>query len=500
MRDEKHGAVADRGYGAGERGLVTGKPGGGSLPMSPTMVRYSSGSGRAQGSDESADAPTGAPAVSHAPVLQLQAAGSGSVAATAAGSNSATASVSLSVSWTGKFGGDLSAAVTVQRRKGKNDWETLTTTTVADPDQEAGGATQKLDANLGVDRHSTYRIVLTPTAAAPHNRYAKTTHQLSVGASESSKSVSIGLRVNRWNANNVSDVWKDVGIDPALAADTVSTTLFGRRITVNRLVQPRVDRTNALYAALPPETQAEILDSIAIMGGYAKRTTSTGAFSNHSVGCAIDINYNMDSRQNFHFHQPKEMEHLEFVGEVIKTDPAYASFDIMKAQGQAQLEASQVFNRRFPLFVAELLGTPIEESRSHDSALMNLVNPFWYAGVIREHTEARALLATVTPSDLEDAAKKTKDPAKKKMLLTVKKYWAFSKAWIEGRSVVDKVDKRAETLVGMIPLHEQLLQVFLDAGWSWGGDWRVTKDYMHFEDTQAMRAIKASASAPGSTP
>jgi len=475
-----------------------GKPSGGSPPMSPTMVRYGHGPGRAQGFAESAEAPTGAPAAHHVPILQLKTSGSGSTAATTAGGTGVTASVSLSVSWTGKFGGDLSADVMVQRQKNNKDWETLTTTRIDDPDQEAGGATQKLAATISVDRHSTYRIVLTPTAAAPHNRYARTTHQVSVGASESRKSASIGLGVNRWNANNVADVWKDVGIDPVKAADTVSTTLFGRRITVNRLVQPRVDRTNALYAALPPETQAEILDSIAIMGGYAMRTTSTGVFSNHSIGCAIDINYNMDTRQNFHFHQQKEMEHLEFVGQVIATDPAYASFDIMKAQGQAQLEASHVFNRRFPLFVAELLGTPIEESQSHDSALMNLVNPFWYAGLISEYTQAYALLATVTPKTLEDVANKTKDPAKNKMLLTVKRYWALSKGWIEGRPVVDAVDKREERLVGMIPLHEQLLQIFLDAGWGWGGNWRVTKDYMHFEDTQAMQALSASAS--GSTP
>ena len=70
------------------------------------------------------------------------------------------------------------------------------------------------------------------------------------------------------------------------------------------------------------------------MGGYARRTTSTGLFSNHSTGCAIDINYNMDTRQNHHFHTEDENPHLVFVETVVRTHPDHASFDIKRARGQ----------------------------------------------------------------------------------------------------------------------------------------------------------------------
>lgn len=424
------------------------------------------------------------------------AAGASTSAATAAAAGTAAAQVSLAITWRGVFGSDLSANVMVQRQTGKDAWETLTSAQVADPDGAAGAPGAQLSTTLKADRHDRYRIVVEPTAQAPDNRYQRTSKEIVVKAEDTSKSVAVKLEVNRWNLKNVDDAWEKKNIDPARAADTVQTTLFGRKITVNRLVLPRVQRTDELFRALPEATQAEIVASIAIMGGYARRTTVDGTFSNHSTGCAIDINYNMDTRQNFHFHDKEHEEHLAFVEAVVKSDPVHAGFFINRHKGQKQLEASRVFNRQFPRYVLGLLDMEVPaELDQAEVAVLGLANPFLSPEQLQAFTSASQLFAQVRVADLQAALKKTTDSTKKTKLRQVIKYWSLSRAWIEGRNVYDEVDKKNKKLVGMIPLHEELLRIFLDAGWSWGGDWRLGKDYMHFEDEQAARSLERSSSS-----
>jgi len=45
----------------------------------------------------------------------------------------------------------------------------------------------------------------------------------------------------------------------------------------------------------------------------------------------------------------------------------------------------------------------------------------------------------------------------------------------------------------MIPLHEKVVEIFLAAGWEWGGDWGKgsRKDYMHFQDESVLEQLKS---------
>jgi hypothetical protein len=360
--------------------------------------------------------------------------------------------------------------------------------------RDHGAGAQRVSTEIRASRYKRYRVTLEPTAAAPQDRYRKASTIVRVAADTASKSVRLNLGINRWNVENVNDVWEDKGIDPARARDVAQAQLFGRRITINRLVLPRIERTNALFAALPADTQQEIRESIAILGGYARRTTSKGTYSNHSIGCGVDINYNMDTRQNFHFESRVHREHrdhLVWVQEIIRTDPAHRDFAIFRSTGQAQWEGAQAFNRRFPLYLAELLD--LQVPRLTPEAVLNPLGsvPAMLAQVVRDYGTGE-ILDKVTIADLDKAIKDTSDVNKKAKLRKVKQYWPYTRAWIRG-SMVDDVQARTQKkLVGMIPIHEQLLQVFLDAGWSWGGDWQETKDYMHFEDLEAMAAVKRS--------
>ena len=54
-------------------------------------------------------------------------------------------------------------------------------------------------------------------------------------------------------------------------------------------------------ASSPTTSEGEVTDSLVSIGGYNRRTTSAGSFSNHSTGCAVDINENLATYQNMHF-------------------------------------------------------------------------------------------------------------------------------------------------------------------------------------------------------
>lgn len=73
---------------------------------------------------------------------------------------------------------------------------------------------------------------------------------------------------------------------------------------------------------------------------------------------------------------------------------------------------------------------------------------------------------------------------------------------MQGTTVVDehkgerdadgnRLPSENKTAMGMIPIDSRVLQMFLDTGWSWGGNWeRGRKDYMHFEDESVMDQIQ----------
>jgi hypothetical protein len=306
------------------------------------------GAAWSQPGPDTAQGPTTAPTAG--PVVQREEAAATEAAA-------AAQTVKLTIEWSGKFGADLSARLRVQGRNGKKDtWVTLVEDVeVTDANGTQGSATEKLSHTVDVDRYAEYLVTFSPVAEKPDDRYRDTSASVRVGASQAAATLSARLDVNRWNRKNVDDVWTGRNIDPDKADDVVQASLFGRSVSVNKAVVPRVEQTNALYEALPEATKAEIRESLFVTGGYAVRTTSQGGYSNHSVGFAIDVNYHESTKQNHHFEENDTALLEDLVEPVVQTDPSFASFDIMQDQGLRQLHAAHVFNERFPAYLANLL-------------------------------------------------------------------------------------------------------------------------------------------------
>jgi hypothetical protein len=433
-----------------------------------------------------AAAPTGV-------AVQRQAA-TGGAATTAAPSK-----VKLTIEWRGQFGADISARLRVQGRNGKAAWVTLVKDVeVTDADGTAGAASDKLSHTVEVDRHGEYQVTFSPVAEAPDDRYRDTSASVRVGATAATATLSTRLDVNRWNRKNVDDVWKGRNIDPDKADDVVSASLFGRAVNVHKAVVPRVAQTNALYEALDGATKQAIRNSLFVTGGYAVRTTSEGKYSNHSVGYAIDVNAHESTKQNHHFEQNDTALLTTLVEPVVRTDPAFARFEIMKETGLRQLQASQVFNERFPAFLASLLDLGAD-AQELDQYLFAEKNVGYYAEYFRglREQKARELFDRIDDKMLSKAIKAQKDPMKKARLQLIQSNWPALRAWLFGATVRDKQENQDKRIVGMIPLREDVLKMFLDTGWKWGGDWESEKDYMHFDDTDALKQVTL---AKGKTP
>jgi hypothetical protein len=219
---------------------------------------------------------------------------------------------------------------------------------VTDANGAQGSAADKLSHTVDVNRYAEYQVTFSPVAEKPDDRYLATSASVRVGASAAEATLSARLDVNRWNRKNVDDAWTGRNIDPDKADNVVQASLFGRSVNVSKAVVPRVEQTNALYEALPEATRAEIRESLFVTGGYAVRTTSQGGYSNHSVGFAIDVNYHESTKQNHHFEENDTALLERLVEPVVRTDPAFARFEIMRDQGLRQLHAAQAFKRAVP--------------------------------------------------------------------------------------------------------------------------------------------------------
>ncbi len=90
---------------------------------------------------------------------------------------------------------------------------------------------------------------------------------------------------------------------------------------------------------------------------------------------------------------------------------------------------------------------------------------------------------------LSRAIKAQKDSDKKTQLQLIQSNWSALRAWLFGVTVRDEREEKDKRIVGMIPLHEEALKMFLDTGWVWGGNWKDEKDYMHFEDPDALKHV-----------
>lgn len=411
--------------------------------------------------------------------------------------------VALTIEWRGQLGGDLSARLRVRGRNGNQDgWVTVASDIrVADPDGAAGGPSARLAHTISIERYREYEVTFTPLASPPDDRYRATSARLRVAGSAGAATLTARLDLDRWNRRNVADVWQGRDIDPGKAGDVVSATLFGRTVQIHRAVLPRVEKTNALYEALPEGTRAAIRASLFVTGGYAVRTTTDGEYSNHSVGYAIDVNYHGDTKQNHHFQEDDLTLLRDLVEPVVRTDPALAAFRILQDSGLQQLRAAHAFNQRFPAFLADLLGMDAARAELEQCISAERNAPF-YAAYFRSLREqkTRALFARIDARLLRQAIQRETDGVRKTRLELALASWTALQAWIFGIDVRDERAQQQKRIAGMIPLREDVLQMFLDAGWSWGGDWKAEKDYMHFEDTEALQQVKRSRAAAPPAP
>jgi hypothetical protein len=395
--------------------------------------------------------------------------------------------IDLKITWSGMYSDDavnphdISANVVVRSTKGG--------------DNLAEGSGDG-SVTLTVTRGKKYYVVIDPTAAAPDDRYKTTTKAWKSSALPAGADLDIAskLAVDRWNLRNVEYVWRKKGIDVAKANDIESATLFGKRIQVNTLAVPKVDEANRLFGLESADVQKEITDSILVIGGYAKRTTSEGTFSNHSLGTAIDMNYNLGTKQNYHFKKKVKADKalLNLVQVVVRRSSSHASFDIWTATGEAQREASEIFNQEFPAYLREHMEAllPKPKSTSTESSEPHPVD------IMAEEILRSDVFFEYSKADINKARAAAKKKGKADLaaqLQVVAANYAVLKAWLEGAAIGGGSVEQE----GMIPLHKTLLKIMLDAGWDWGGDWTSAKDYMHFEDLAATTAISATPAPSG---
>lgn len=376
-----------------------------------------------------------------------------------------------------------------------------------------------LTTTLTKDATYTLRIDFTAMEApADYYRNAKKKKWKAVAGS-----VKLMPGYNRLNQRFYERSWAHEGLDPDKTGKVKSTTMFGRSVTVNELVQPKVDATNAYFesAKLTNAEREAIKKSLVSMGGYNKRTTSTGAYSNHSTGCAVDINAVSDTWQNWHLKKSNRDQKamMSLVEQVVGDDADWKDYDPWTEQDHDRiLAASQRFNARFPPYLADLLDQAL--GRRWRSDRLPVGGPAdkepastmdWILQQIRNLTlESGLLVQIVTPGLLAKAAKqatKDGDADLAKRLKRVEAHWSKIRAWVEGIVVhgrvngelqwsyaseyEQKTDKPAAMgrVQGMVSLHPKLVECLREGGWTWLVD--HTKDYMHFEDRDAQKALEA---------
>ncbi|MFT3982004.1 MAG: papain-like cysteine protease family protein [Ferruginibacter sp.] len=377
------------------------------------------------------------------------------------------AKVNLAVSWTGVNNGDLDA-----------DIQVLNSNTIL------GSGTGNGSATVLVDWKKSYTIVVTPrlNGAADSNpdkmyvktKVAKTNTASKTNGDPASLSASVRLQVNRWNLTHVHTSWTNEGVVRSKAEDVMSKVFLGRSVVINKLIEARVDRTQADFDALPADELQRIKDSITKIGSRAMRTmTGTeGTFSNHSLGCAFDVSENIDTMQNHHFLEVADQSLLKLVQEVVQEQVAgWNTFDIVADKGLRQLDASNHFTIEFPKWLHTYATTLAPEAS--DSSLAEIPWPDYYSDA-RLKKMIQALDGTLQEKErLEPLFK------------TIINYKQILTTWMSGINI------GGVWLTGMISMDRKFLEIMLANGWRWGGDYdSLRKDYMHFEDMNAVALIQ----------
>lgn len=371
--------------------------------------------------------------------------------------------VNLTINWSGVNNGLLDASVEVRLGKkvlnsGSGDGSLM----------------------VEVDWAKEYLVVIIPKFASrepddPDRMYNNTTVKIKnkssvAGPDTAEMTTNIKLEVNRDNWIHVDASWTQKKINRDLALAVTQTKFLGKSITVNNLTLPKVKTTQAAMEANKAD-YPRIIASIAKIGSRVLRTKtgSGGAYSNHSLGCALDVNEYMPTMQNHHFLKEKDQQLLVLVQQVVREQvPGQESFNIAKATWTDQLDASKYFSNEFPAWLYKNARIYAPDSSAPPAEAPSVI----------EYTDTRLNLM------IRNAALRHQEELKKRFA-TILAYKKVLFAWEKG-TVVNGV-----RLFGMIPLDRQFLLTMKANGWGWGGNYPgLTKDYMHFEDWAAVKKIE----------
>ncbi len=383
------------------------------------------------------------------------------------GSVNTPSKVNLTINWTGINNGDLDADVQI-----KSGTRLL------------GSGTGSGSVNIIVDWKDGYSITIIPRLNSasqydPDKMYVKTTlyqknRASKVNGDPASLPANIKLNVNRWNLIHVYNSWTNEGVVRSKAEDVMSKTFLGKNITINKLVEQRLDTTQADFDALSETELERIKLSILKIESRTMRTmTGTdGTFSNHSLGCAVDVSENMPTKQNHHFLASSEQRLLILVQEVVSEQVGgWNNFDIITDNGIKQLEASDHFTREFPKWLFMYANAFSPEPGDND--LTEIPLPNYYS---KERLEKM-----ITSLDVNYIVKDRLSP----LFQTVIDFKDVLTTWVSGINI------NGVWIKGMISMDRKFLEIMLNNGWTWGGDYKsLRKDYMHFEDIDAVTIIK----------
>ena len=359
-----------------------------------------------------------------------------------------------------------------------------------------------------------YAVTVAPTATGDDEYYETAGRERLVAKDET---VDVKLAYNRENIRFTQQSWEEAGLDKTKVGDVKTVPLLGVDVTVNKLALPTVKKTNDYFdsKALTDDDREAIKKSIVKMGGYNKRTTSEGSFSNHSIGCAVDINENLETHQSHHWKKDSKVKStkgdvrlMETFAKVVRRESGWDKWDPWaEMDAKDWLAANELFEKHFPGYFATLLDDAL--GGTENTALAELGEAFeWLGGL---DAAGEILVSKHDQKSLQAAAKKAQKAGKKATAAELRNLaadWGSIRAWIEGivmykdgkwaykadheKRVSEGKEKRTVKgeLEGMLPLHPKLVETMQAGGWSWLIDQQHAKDLMHFEDRAAMKKLK----------
>ena len=365
------------------------------------------------------------------------------------------------------------------------------------------------------------RVVPTAKAPADYFRAGKATVVVKPGESVT---VVVTLGFNRENARFTERTWEVEGLDITKVNDVTSATLFGVRVIggLNKLTNAKVAAANAWFdddKNVTPADREVARASLISVVGQVKRAQSRGTYSNHSTGVAIDINPNEETLQNAHLKKStgshaKAVSVFNTVVSQAKATTAggkvdeFKDFDLWKTKDRdKQLAASARFNALFPDYLLGLV------TAADTAPAATVAKP---ADGKPAEAPTAASVMTLTAAELKALAKKATAAKKPDVAAALEKIatnWTAIRAWVGGYVYTDKKhrkgmlradfeaakakDKKLQSygeLTGMISLHPAVVKALTEGGWSWLVDYKHNneKDFMHFEDRQAQKDLKAA--------